>query len=207
MPVTPFHVGPAIVVKALGPRWFSLGVFTLVQVAIDVESVVNIALGRYPVHAALHTVAGSLAVAAVLVMPARYWLPLVYAWIARVPDLAWLRSRLASGHPIPWTAAITGAVFGALSHVVLDALMHPDVNALAPWRQGNPMFIPGSFIAIHVGCLLLGVIGAVALGLRVAGPGWPRQDSPGRPDQGEGHNARTWRSDRSKINPPPPRSR
>jgi hypothetical protein len=167
VPVTPFHLGPALVLKAIGPRWFSLGVFTLVQVAIDAESVANITLGRYPVHATLHTIPGSLAVAAVLLMPARYWLPPVYRWLARHPDLASVRSRLASGHPIPWMAAITGAVFGALSHVALDALIHRDVGLLVPWRGGNPMFVAGSFVAVHVGCLILGVFGAMMLVWRV----------------------------------------
>jgi hypothetical protein len=191
VPVTPFHLDPALVVKALGPRWFGLGVFTLVQVVIDVESVVNIVLGRYPVHATLHTVPGSLAVAVVLLVPARHWLPPMYGWLARRPDFASLRSRLASGQPIPWTPAITGAIFGALSHVALDALIHRDVRPLAPWHQGNPMFLPGSFVAVHIGCLLLGIIGAVVLGLRMDWPRWPPQGSPGRPMKGGRPNART----------------
>ncbi len=36
MPVTPFHLGPAVVLEAVCPRQLSLGVFALVQVVIDV---------------------------------------------------------------------------------------------------------------------------------------------------------------------------
>lgn len=81
MPVTPFHLGPAMVLKALAARWFSLGVFAVVQIAIDVEPVANIIAGRYPLHGAWHTIPGSLVVAAVVVVPARYGLGPLYAWL------------------------------------------------------------------------------------------------------------------------------
>ena len=88
MPITPFHVGPALVVRALGPRWFSLGVFSLVQVAIDVESVVNVILGRYPIQATLHTVA-----AGVAALPARAWR--LVAAAATLPRRALTRGQMA----------------------------------------------------------------------------------------------------------------
>lgn len=134
MPVTPFHLGPALVVKALGPRWFSLGVFTVVQVGIDVESVLNIVRGSYPIHATLHTVPGSLTLAAVLLLPARYWLPLAYGWLARWPEWALLLSGVAAGRPIPWTAALTRAIlWGSLARGVgcVNAPRHASDDALA----------------------------------------------------------------------------
>lgn len=89
---------------------------------MPVESVGNLVLGRYPVHAAWHTVPGALLVAAVVVAPAR-------------------------------------AVLLPLSHVALDALVHADVQPLAPWVAGNPFFVAGSFVAVHVACAVTGALG------------------------------------------------
>lgn len=176
MPVTPFHLGPALVVKAVCPRWISLGVFAVVQVAIDVESVGNLLLGRYPVHAGWHTVPGALLVAAVVVVPARALLAPLYLRLARALERAgdvpaWVRDELAS---LSWPSALGGALVGALSHVGLDAIIHADVVPLWPWVPGNPLLVPGSFVATHVACVVAGVLGlalwAVLATRRPAGP-------------------------------------
>ena len=59
MPFTPFHFGPGIFVKAAMPHKFSLRIFILNQVMIDLESLFNILSGQYPVHRFLHTFLGS----------------------------------------------------------------------------------------------------------------------------------------------------
>lgn len=142
MPVTPFHLGPAVIVKAACPRWFSLGVFAIVQAALDVESVGNIVAGRYPVHGGLHTLPGALLLSAAVIVPAR-------AVVARF-------------FPVSWTAAVAGALVGGSSHVLLDAVIHPDVVPFAPWLAGNALFVPGSFVWVHVLCAAAGLLGGVA---------------------------------------------
>jgi hypothetical protein len=170
MPVTPFHLGPAIVVKAVCPRWISLGVFAAVQIAIDVESVANILLGRYPVHGVAHTVPGSLLVAALVLVPARALLGPLYGRLARVHGVPpWARAELGA---VSWTAALGGAVFGALSHVLLDAVIHADQAPLWPWVDGNPWLVPGAFVPMHLACAVAGLAGLVlwpALAARRAG--------------------------------------
>lgn len=142
MPVTPFHLGPAVIVKAACPRWFSLGVFAIVQAALDVESVGNIVAGRYPVHGGLHTLPGALLLSAAVIVPARH--------------------VVARFFPVSWTAAITGALVGGSSHVLLDAVIHPDVVPFAPWLAGNALFVAGSFVWMHVGCAAAGLLGGAA---------------------------------------------
>lgn len=164
MPVTPFHVGPAVLVKAVAPRWFSLGVFALVQVVIDIEPVWNILRGRYPVHAHLHTLVGATLVGLAAALPGKYLVSAVNAVVRlRLADEAgippWL---LAQFGPVPWPAALLGALAGGLSHPLLDALIHPDVAPFAPWRPGNPFYLRGSFVWVHVACALIGALGALA---------------------------------------------
>ncbi len=142
MPITPFHLGPALIVKAACPRWFSLGVFAIVQAALDVEPTWNIVAGRYPVHGGLHTLPGAILLSAAVIVPAR-------AVVARF-------------FPVSWTAAVAGALVGGSSHVLLDAVIHPDVVPFAPWLAGNALFVAGSFVWMHVGCAAAGLLGGVA---------------------------------------------
>jgi hypothetical protein len=142
MPVTPFHLGPAVIVKAACPRWFSLGVFAIVQAALDVEPTWNIVAGRSPVHGGLHTLPGALLLSAAVIVPARH--------------------VVARFFPVSWTAAITGALVGGSSHVLLDAVIHPDVVPFAPWLAGNTLFVPGSFVWVHALCAAAGLLGGAA---------------------------------------------
>ena len=166
MPITPFHLGPAMLVKAACPRWFSLGAFALVQIAIDVESVANILAGRYPIHDTLHTAAGALVVAVLIVPVARWSLPMLLRLLA-------LGLSRVDGYPPSfrphdrtrgWLALTVGAVVGALSHVALDATMHADVR---PLGAGNPLYVPGSFVLVHIVCLAAGLVGVAAWFVRV----------------------------------------
>ena len=77
MPVTPFHFGPGLLLKAVAPAVFSLTCFVATQVLIDVETAYNLLSGRYPLHRFFHSIPGSvlagLGVAFVLWL-ARGWL-------------------------------------------------------------------------------------------------------------------------------------
>jgi hypothetical protein len=156
MPVTPFHLGPALVIKAAMPRHFSLGAFTLVQGIIDVESVGNILLGRWPVHATLHTFVGAGAVAALVAVVGRPILAAAYRWPRGRTRSAWYRAQL---DPPTWLAVAVGAGMGAVLHVVPDAMMHPDLQPLRPWSPRNPFLFDGAFALVHVVCLVLAIAG------------------------------------------------
>lgn len=160
MPVTPFHFGPALVLEGAGPRWFSLSAFAATQVIIDMESVTNILLNRYPVHTHFHTVAGaSLIALAVIVVGKRplTWAKRKVAALLRVPTT-----------PISWTALIAGALFGGLSHIALDAVMHADMTPLAPWRLDNPLLGAVSLATLHLLCVITGIVGLLLIAARRA---------------------------------------
>lgn len=167
MPLTPLHLGPLLPLKLVAPFNFSLGTFTVVQVVIDLEVVYNIMTKAPVLHDRAHTLAGALLVGLLCLVPAKIGLTAAYRW---------LRPRLAAREDVPrsvvsalqdvtWLGAITGALIGAITHVALDGLMHMDVHPFAPWSQDNPLWIPDSFVRIHLACALIGLAGLAVNGI------------------------------------------
>jgi hypothetical protein len=157
MPVTPFHFGPGLLLHAMAPRRVSFMAFCAANVAIDVESLVNLVRGNEPVHAFFHTFVGATlagsATAATMGLACR----LGRRW--RWPDLfGWL-----SLTPRRLTA---GALLGAWTHVVLDCVMHRDIRPFSPFSQANPLLGLVSLDTLHLGCVGAGVAGALLLGSR-----------------------------------------
>jgi len=175
MPLTPYHLGPGLLLKgALGDR-FSFATFTTVQVAIDLESLTNLLAGSYPVHHHLHSLMGALGVGLVVAVLGRISFgrlkAALAAALARSPlggRDALAETRRPESSPgggstaLPWSAALAGALVGSVSHVLLDAIMHADLQPLFPWRAGNPLLIEGSAAPLHESCLAVAVVGVIA---------------------------------------------
>jgi len=163
MPFTPLHVGPALVIKAAGGRRFSMLVFGIAQVAMDIEPLIGILRGWNELHGWSHTVLGAtlIGIATFLLAP-----PLCNRILRRwnreleYHKLHWLRSP----EPVTRTAAATGAFIGTYSHVVLDSIMHADLLPLRPWSAANALLGLMSIDALYLACFASGVLG-VALWL------------------------------------------
>lgn len=164
MPFTPFHFGPGALIKACAPRYVSFSVFLFTQVLIDCEPLYFMLRGEDPLHRFFHTYLG-----ATLVALAAYALGRPLAGIA----LSWRRQQLeatraswrSAAHLIPPGAAVAGAITGAYSHVFLDSFMHADIRPLAPFSEGNPLWLAISIDALELSCLAAGILGAIILGL------------------------------------------
>ena len=159
MPFTPFHMGPALVVKAAIPRYFNIPVFAFTQVAIDSEVLVGLPFrGDLTYHVVLHTLAGGTLVAVVAVLLLRPFIqPGARLWnylIAAKPG-----SFLHLEPRVPLLAAIISGLAGGWSHVLLDAATHSDIAPFAPLVGGNPLFGLLSPLQAIALCLLLWAIG------------------------------------------------
>lgn len=122
MPVTPLHVGPALLLKrACGAR-FSLSAFVLSQVLLDLEPGLKL-LGLLPEGAGLHVV-HTWAVGAVVAVVAA-----VLGWgLGRVLRVCHRLGLRRSPSNTVWIAAASAAL-GVMSHLLLDAVYHVDVAA------------------------------------------------------------------------------
>jgi membrane-bound metal-dependent hydrolase YbcI (DUF457 family) len=152
VPFTPFHLGPGLALAGLG-RWVDFWAFAAANVLIDLESGWNLWRGAFPVHRFFHTFAG----AALVIAPAA----------ALAVAFTWFGARLAGTRRSSVGSAAVGAALGAMSHVVLDSIMHGDMRPLAPWSDENPLLGTLSLGALHNGCLLAGAVGVALFGVRV----------------------------------------
>jgi membrane-bound metal-dependent hydrolase YbcI (DUF457 family) len=150
-------------VKAAARGHFSLRIFTLTQIFIDLESA-RMLLSAYPVHGHLHSLIGATLAGLIATALGRYVfnalnLPLrtLLRQVEGMP--AWLVEEVV---PITWAAAIIGGTVGGISHVLLDAIIHPDVSAFWPFSSSNPFLTNGSFYLMHYACTLLGLVGSMA---------------------------------------------
>lgn len=163
MPVTPFHIGPGILAKAVLPRRFSFSSFLLTQVAIDAEVVCYMVRGKWPLHRFYHTLPGctfaGLVSGALILMAG--------ALIARrfARDSAELR-KPAVRSEWSWAGALTGALFGAWSHALLDAILYDDVRIFWPFSDATPFYGMIAMGTLHAGCLVAGALGVVVLLMR-----------------------------------------
>lgn len=162
MPVTPFHFGPATVLKAATPRYFSFVAFGLTQLVIDTEPLFYMAQGAWPIHRFFHTYLGATVVALLIVFVGK---PLC-EWILRL----W-NSRLSTSQRI-WlgvdprislAGAVTGGFFGGYSHVLLDSIMHSDMQPFAPFSNKNGLLYIISTEHLYILCTTFGIVGGTML--------------------------------------------
>lgn len=154
MPFTPFHFGPGALLHAAAPKHVSFLSFCAANVFIDFESLYNLVFHRYPVHAFFHTYIGATLVVATVVLlflglrsfASRFWLPDLLLW------------RELSSKQVA-----IGAALGGYSHVVLDSIMHRDMQPLSPFAFSNALLGVISLSTLHLACLVCGVLGGAVV--------------------------------------------
>ena len=155
MPITPFHFGPGLLLKAASPGRVSLTAFIAANVVIDIESGVNLVAGRYPVHGPLHTFLAS-SVAGLVVGALVFGVAGRLGWTRRWPGETAKRPALLGG----W--------LGGASHVLLDGVMHRDIRPFLPFTDANPLLRVVDLSTLHLFCVATGVLGLAWIAARYA---------------------------------------
>ncbi len=157
MPFTPFHMGPALALKSVTGDRFSILMFGLAQVVIDIEPLIG-HLRRTDVHGWTHTYLGATVIGGVVLLLGR---PIALAILNRWNgELRRLRlDWLTSPGEIAWLPAALGAFVGTYSHVVLDSVMHDDMRPLEPFSSANGLLSLVSLPALYLGCVVAGAAG------------------------------------------------
>lgn len=161
MPFTPFHMGAGLTAKAVLDGRISLIGFGLAQVLMDLEPGVRMLTGQGDLHGWSHTVAGALCIGALTTALAPWLIrPIVrrYNQELRHYRLDWLAVP-ATARP---GAVATGALVGTLSHVLLDGIIHADMQPLAPLSHLNPLLLWLSHDSVYGLCAAAAALGAAA---------------------------------------------
>jgi hypothetical protein len=156
VPLTPFHLGPGALFKAIGGPRFSFMIFGGSQVLMDIEPLVRMIRHDSVLHGPSHTVVGATVIGVVSVVAGRPISEAVLGFL-KIPHT-----------PLTWRVSFISAFIGTYSHIILDAIMHRDMNPLWPIASGNPLLGLISVGALHLFCVGAGVA-AVAI---IVGRGW-----------------------------------
>ena len=159
MPVTPFHMGPGLLIKSVMQGWFSLIIFGWAQILMDIQPVVAVVTGRGNLHGFSHTYIGATLIAILSALTGRW----IYGWCMRFAekDFTPYQRRLFDVPARLTTAVCFGsAVIGTFSHVLLDSIMHADLEPFYPFNQSNTLLLIVSITTLYKICVYTGIAGA-----------------------------------------------
>lgn len=150
MPITPLHIWQGTILKALLQGSFSLMVFGWAQIIMDIQPLyVVLADSRlFALHGFSHTYLGATLLAVVSALSGKY-------------VAAWGLTRLKMPEQISWLCAFFSAFLGTYSHVVLDSIMHDDIQPFFPFSLENPFMDVMTIEQLHWFCLISGFIGSI----------------------------------------------
>lgn len=165
MPFTPFHMGAALIVKPAAAARFSVVTFGFAQVLMDIEPGVGMIVGSDVLHGPTHTILGAILIAAVTALITSLPRRLIVEGLnglVRTHGGAWMCEPEQTSAGVVWVSAL----FGTLSHVFLDSLMHHDIRPFAPFSNANPFLGLVSHDGVYWLCLAMGIAGAVGWAVR-----------------------------------------
>lgn len=152
MPFTPVHMGPGILVKSLLRGSFSLMVFGWAQIIMDIQPLMVMISGEGHLHGFSHTYIGAVLLAIFSALTGKY-LSEVGLFVFGLNDQWQVK--------IAWWVAFLSALIGTFSHVLLDSIMHVDVEPFFPVTTDNVFLSLISVQALHQLCLYSGLVGGV----------------------------------------------
>jgi hypothetical protein len=161
MPFTPFHFGPGLAIKSMAPEHFSLSVFVLANVLMDIEPLYRMWRVEMPLHGPSHTLAGAVLIGAGSAL---------LAGLASRHGSMLLRRQIDRQdiELLSWRQAWSGGLLGTLTHLLLDAVMHADMQPFLPFTGDNPLLHPEWILHLHLFCLLAALVGMLVVLVRTA---------------------------------------
>ncbi len=129
------------------------------NVLIDLEVLYYLSRNEPPFHRYLHTYLGGIAMGVV----AGLLMFVVVQMVRRVlpADSRW-GERLAQtpGRLLLWQSLLVGLI-GGVSHILLDSLMHEEMNPFWPLAEGNALAGTVSVLALHIALAVIGFFGLI----------------------------------------------
>ncbi len=129
---------------------FSLMVFGWTQIVMDIQPLLVLISGEGHLHGFTHTYVGAVLIALFSALTGKH-----------LSELGLRILGIARDKPISilWWVAFVSAFIGSFSHVLLDSIMHADVEPFYPATLTNSMHGWLSVDALHKFCLYSGLTG------------------------------------------------
>lgn len=158
MPLTPFHLGPALLLGLIFLRYVDLPTFIVANVIVDIEPMFILVFNLgYSHHQFFHTFLGGTIVA------------LVIAWIMNR-----IRGKLSPlllffkiEQKPTFTNILIASVFGTYIHILLDSWVHGDVKPFFP-LDVNPFLNESmsSTLGVYMLCIWSFIGGLIVYSIR-----------------------------------------
>ncbi len=145
-------MGPGILIKAVLQGSFSLMVFGWTQIVMDIQPLLVLLTGAGHLHGFTHTFIGATLLAVFAALSGKY---------LSECGLQWLQVSGDETVRIKWSVTLISAFIGSYTHVVLDAIMHSDVQPFFPFDLSNGFLGLVSVKVIQQICIATGLVGGL----------------------------------------------
>lgn len=143
-------MGPGLLVKGLMQGCFSLMVFGWSQIVMDIQPLIVLITGQGHLHGFSHTYIGAVLIAIFSTLSGKYLSEF---------GLTLLGVNKESKINIKWWVATVSAFIGTFSHIILDSIMHSDIEPFYPISADNQLLGIISISALHQICMYSGLVG------------------------------------------------
>lgn len=140
MPLTPLHLGPALLLGLLAFEYLDLTALLVSTVIIDIEPLLNMLRSRPVWHGFFHSfLGGTIAgIFMLLLFPLR--------------DIGFkLTDKFGVGQKSSSKEVIIGSLAGFYLHIFLDSFLYQDIKPFYPLYK-NPFYGKASFFTIYLLC-------------------------------------------------------
>ena len=159
MPLTPFHLGPALLLVLIFLRYADLPTFLVANVIVDIEPMFILLFNLdYSYHQFLHTFLGGTIVA------------LILTWIMNKfrGKLSPLLTFFKIEQKQSFRNILIASIFGIYTHILLDSRMHEDIRPFYPLDM-NPFLNESmsSVLGVYMLCIWSFIGGLVVYAVRI----------------------------------------
>ncbi len=145
-------MGPGIFIKACLQGSFSLMVFGWAQILMDIQPLIVLITGKGDLHGFSHTYIGASLIAIIVTLTGKY--------LSEFGLIVLGITKKDNPIRIIWSVAVLSAFIGTFSHVLIDSVMHGDIEPFYPLSIPNSLLGIITIDQLHKFCLYSGLIGA-----------------------------------------------
>jgi len=157
MPITPFHLGPGMLLGMIFFRFVNLPTFLAASIIADIEPFLVIVLGLdYPLHGFFHSFPGG----SILALIVSLFLSRFKRSADKMMDFFKMKQEMSSRN------VFIAAFSGVYLHIFLDSFLYTDIRPFFP-IDANPFYGLVSYGDVILFCALSFVLGILSYGYRL----------------------------------------